>query len=152
MWQQSLWKFYWPLKTKTTWLVLSVYRTNLQSRVMQTLVQTFNNSFPGPSLVALVKNCLSMQETRVQSLSRGDPTCDGAAKPAHHHCWACALEPVLCTKNSRHHEKPTHRNWRVAPICCNQRKPSQQRRHRTAKNKKKNAFLSTNIKKVCTKY
>ena len=54
------------------------------TRVMQTLVQTFNNSFPGPSLVALVKNCLSMQETRGQSLSRGDPKCDGAAKPVHH--------------------------------------------------------------------
>ena len=25
-----------------------------------------------------------------------DPTCHGAAKPVHHNCWACALEPGSC--------------------------------------------------------
>ena len=37
--------------------------------------------------------CLSMQETRVQSLIQEDPTCHGAAGPLHHNYWACALKP-----------------------------------------------------------
>lgn len=30
------------------------------------------------------KDCLAVQETRVQSLVQGDPTCLGATKPARH--------------------------------------------------------------------
>ena len=37
--------------------------------------------------------CQPMQEIRVQSLVREDPTCRRATKPMHHNYWACALQP-----------------------------------------------------------
>ena len=71
-----------------------------------------------------------MQETRVQSLGREDPTCRGATKPVHHNYWACTLEPashnywawvpqllkpmrlepLLHNKRSLRNEKPAHHN------------------------------------------
>lgn len=48
-------------------------------------------------------------------VSQEDPPCHGTAEPVHHNY--CALEPML------HKEKPTHHNG-VAPIHCNQRKPT----------------------------
>ena len=44
--------------------------------------------FPGGSVVNP-----PTQETRVQSLSREDPTRGGAVKPVWHNSSACALEP-----------------------------------------------------------
>ena len=49
--------------------------------------------FPGGPVV---KNPSPMQDTRVRSLVWEDPTCQGATKPGHHNCWACALEPGSC--------------------------------------------------------
>ena len=40
-----------------------------------------------------LRNCLPMQETRVQSLVWEDPTRLRATKPVSHNCWACALGP-----------------------------------------------------------
>ena len=38
------------------------------------------------------KDCLPMQQMRVQSLIQEDPTCCRATKSTYHSCWACALE------------------------------------------------------------
>ena len=46
--------------------------------------------FPGG---LVVKNCLTMQKTQVQSLVQEDPICRRATKPVYHNYWACALEP-----------------------------------------------------------
>ena len=46
--------------------------------------------FPGDSVV---KSCLLMEETWVQSLVWEDPTSTEATKPMHHNYWAGALEP-----------------------------------------------------------
>ena len=73
---------------------------------------------------------LPMQETRVQSLVREDPTCPGGTKPMAHNYWACAgesashnywahgpqllklscLESMPHSTRSHHRETPTHRN------------------------------------------
>ncbi|KAJ8794101.1 hypothetical protein J1605_019093 [Eschrichtius robustus] len=45
-------------------------------------------------VVQWLRNRLPMQGTRVRALVREDPTGCGAAKPVHHNCRACALEPV----------------------------------------------------------
>ena len=45
-------------------------------------------------MVQWLRICLPMQGTRVQALVWEDPTCCGATKSAHHHYWACALEPA----------------------------------------------------------
>ncbi|XDB65835.1 hypothetical protein AB1E18_019145 [Capra hircus] len=39
---------------------------------------------------------------------------------------ARALEPRLRGERNRRSEKPVHRNWKVAPARCNERKPEQQ--------------------------
>ena len=38
-----------------------------------------------------------MQEMRVQSLVREDPTHRGATEPIHHNNWTCVLEPDSTT-------------------------------------------------------
>ena len=68
---------------------------------------------------------LPVQETRVRSLVREDPTCRGAVKPVCHNYWACEpqlLSPRATTtearaararapnKRSHCNEKPAHRN------------------------------------------
>ena len=83
--------------------------------------------FPGSPVV---KNLPAKQGTWVRSLVWGDPTCRGAAKPAHHSYWAwalepgscsswahsprllsgLALEPLLCNKSRYCNEKPSHHN------------------------------------------
>ena len=63
-----------------------------------------------------------MQETQVRSLVREDPTCHGATKPVYCHCWARALEPVLCTRGSHRNEKLVQRNQRVVPCVPQQEK------------------------------
>ena len=49
--------------------------------------------------------------------------------------WSfCALEPVLCSKGSRHHEKSSRRDYRAAPLAATREKPAQRWRPSTAKN------------------
>ena len=80
-----------------------------------------------------------MQETRVSSLIREDPTCCGATQPVHHNYWACALEPRKCSywahllqlskprcprallhgERSHRSEKCWQCNQRVALTCSN---------------------------------
>ena len=75
-------------------------------------------SFPGDSMVS-TRQC----RTQVPSLIWEDPTFLRAAKSVCHDYWACApqpashshwsphtLKPVLLSKRSHHHEKPTHGN------------------------------------------
>ena len=70
-----------------------------------------------------------MQGTQIWSLIREDPACLGAPLPMCHNHWAFALEPgscnswslhirepVLHNKRSQCNEKPTHCNWRAAPL------------------------------------
>ena len=57
---------------------------------------------------------LTVQETRVQSLTPEDPTCRGATRPVHHKYWACALEPG------------SHNYWSpcsLEPVLRNKRSP-----------------------------
>ena len=89
------------------------------------------NQLGRASLVAQwYRICLPMQETKVQSLIWGDPTCHRATKSMHLNYWACALEPtepqllspcaailkpqglqhLLHNKGSHSNEKPTHHN------------------------------------------
>ena len=68
-------------------------------------------SSTGTSLMAQwLRICLLMQGTWVRALVREDPTCRGAAEPARHNYWACALEPVLRNRRSHGNEKPMHFN------------------------------------------
>ena len=54
---------------------------------------------------------LPMQGTRVRSLVREDPTCDGATKPLRATTTEpTGLEPVLRSKRSHRNEKPAHHN------------------------------------------
>ena len=85
----------------------------------------------GASLVAHgLRIRLLLQGAQVRALVQEDPTCRRATKPAHHNCWAYALEPmshnywahvpwllkpthlepVLRKKRSPPNEKPAHQN------------------------------------------
>ena len=55
-----------------------------------------------------------MEGTQLQSLLQEDPMCCRATEPMSHNDWACALEPMRCSKRRHHSEKPVH---------CNQRSP-----------------------------
>ena len=74
---------------------------------------------------------LAMKGTSVLPLVQEDPTSHGETKPTSSNyepmrCnyWSLhAQEPVL-HKTSHHSEKPAQRNKRVAPMLCNQRKPT----------------------------
>ena len=83
---------------------------------------------------SLVRFCLSVQGTQVQSPVWEDLTCLGATKPMCHNYQVCALEPRSCNygspctlepvlgqKRSHRNEKPGHSNYRVAPIHHNYR-------------------------------
>ena len=61
-------------------------------------------------VVQWLRICLPMQGARVWSMLWENPTCHRATKPMLCNHWNLkALEPVLCNKRSRHHEKPVHR-------------------------------------------
>ena len=47
----------------------------------------------------VVRICLAMQGTLVQSLVWEDPTCHSATKPKHHNYWASTLEPRATNQN-----------------------------------------------------
>ena len=73
----------------------------------------------------LVRNHLPMQEIQVRSLVWEDPTCCRATKPMRHNILASrshnywsphALGPMVYNKRSHCNLKPSHHNWRVAPI------------------------------------
>ena len=62
-----------------------------------------------------------MQETRVRSLVREDPTCPRAIGPVSHECWACALEP-----GSQTPEATRCGSWSaraLEPVLCDERSP-----------------------------
>ena len=48
-------------------------------------------------VVQWLRICLAMQGTPVQSLLQEDSIRCGAIKPMHHHSWALALEPKVCS-------------------------------------------------------
>ena len=58
--------------------------------------------------------CPLLEGTQVRSLLQEDPMCCRATEPMSHNDWACALEPMHCSKRRHHSEKPVH---------CNQRSP-----------------------------
>ena len=68
-------------------------------------------SYPGGSVV---KNPPANARNMGWIPDPGRSPCLGAAKPVHHNCWVCALEPVLepvlGNKKSHCNEKPTHSN------------------------------------------
>ena len=102
-----------------------------------------------------------MQRTQVRSLVREDPICCRATKPAHHNYQTSVLEPgnsnywahlpqllkpsrpepVLRNKRRYHSEKPAHCNQRVAPACCNKRKPAHSNKNSAQPKIKINDFL-----------
>lgn len=45
---------------------------------------------------------------------------------------------ALCNRRTHGNEKPTHHNWRTAPLTTAREEPSQQRRLSTAQNKQRN--------------
>ena len=51
-------------------------------------------------VVQWLRICLSMQSIQVESLVQEDPTCCRAAKPICHNYRACALRPVLHTREA----------------------------------------------------
>ena len=65
---------------------------------------------------------LPMQGIWVQSLVQEDSTCCRATKPVPHNYWACALQPVLCSKRSHCNEEPVHSNYGEDPAHRNSRK------------------------------
>ena len=77
---------------------------------------------------------LPMQETQVQPLVWEDPTAAEQLSSRATSMEARAPEPMLRSKRSHYSEKPTPHN-RVAPAHPNDRKPTQQQRPSTAKNK-----------------
>ena len=100
-----------------------------------TILLSFNyyqELFEDFTSVSVVKTHLVIQQTQVQPLIWGDPTCHKANKPVPHNNWACALEsgsqlPAYCNswslstlenallnKRSQCNEKAVHHNWRVA--------------------------------------
>ena len=104
-----------------SWLRKSVYVGGTPSKHFLVLESKIQNFFFRVFLVVQwLRLCLAMQGTPVGSLVWEGLTCCGAAKPAHHNCEACALEPLsrTCSQRSRHNEKPAHRNG-VAPTHCN---------------------------------
>ena len=107
------------------WVAISFARGSSQPRD-QTLVSWIAGRFftiwatrKAPQVVQWLRIHLPMQGTQVQSLVWKDPMYHVTTKPVHHNYWAerwnywspSALEPVL-------------RNRRVAPTCCNKRKPA----------------------------
>ena len=68
---------------------------------------------------------LPMQGIWVWSLIQEDSTCHRVAKPVSCNYWSPhIIEPEFCNKRGHHNEEPMHYSQRVAPACCNQRKPA----------------------------
>ena len=131
---------------------------------------------PGASLVAQSYGIhLPVQETRVQSPTRDDPTCWGA--PTYRDSWACALEPGSrnsCSPRALQPARPAAcAPWSLCPqpeepqqgagcgLTCDWRQPPhsphleegpQEQRPSTAKNKHINkndlSFKTTKRKKI----
>ena len=99
----------------------------------------------GTSLVMqLLRICLPIQGTQVQSLVQEDPTCHGATKPVRHNYWACTLEP------------PHHNYWSLrtlGPTCRQLLSPCSATRGTTAIRSlctaTKNSPCSPQLEKVC---
>ena len=91
--------------------------------VNYTLVSQLKTQIGSYLVAQQLRLCQPMQEIRVQSLVREEPTCRRATKPVYHNYWACALQPE--NRNSWAHVlqllKPTH------PRACapQQEKPLQ---------------------------
>ena len=101
-----------------------------------------------PLVVQWLKIGLPMQESWVQSLVQEDPTCPTAAKPVYPDYWTYGPEPgshnyrsPLCpracapNKRSRSSEKPKYQQESTFDFPELQKKPAQQQRYNTAKNK-----------------
>ena len=80
----------------------------LHDLLLYKYIYVFKSKYRASLVAQWLRIRLPMQETWVWSLAREDPTCPGATKPVRHNYWACALEPVLCSKRSHDNEKPTH--------------------------------------------
>ena len=125
----------------------------------------YNRMNLGTFLVAqLVRICLPMQGTRVQSLVREDSTCCGATRPVCCHYWDGALEPashthqaytlqllkpanpepVLCNKRSHLKEQPKRRNQEQSPLIPTREKPAHGNEDPAQPGKKK----KMNLKKI----
>ena len=79
----------------------------------------------GASLVAQwLRICLLMQGTRVRVLVWEDPTCRGATGPVSHNYWACVSGACAPQQERPRQWEARAPRWRVAPACCNWRKPS----------------------------
>ena len=86
-------------------------------------------------MVQWLSVCLPVQGTWVRSLVRKDLTCHRTTKPVHHNYRACALEPGLCNRRSRHSETP-RTTTRGRPHSLQPKTVhAQQRRPSTAKDK-----------------
>ena len=106
-------------------------------RIRRTLCVEHLKTLPGASVVVQWEIIfLPMQETRVQSPVREDPTCCEATKPVCCMLHLCSrdgepqlLKPRFCN------ERPQHRHQERPSLTTTREKPSPQRRPSLAKNK-----------------
>ena len=122
-----------------------VARTSSTSRRLK-------DSFWASLVAQWLRVCLPMQGTRVRALVWEDPTCHGATKPMSHNCWACASGACAPQRERPRQWVARAPRWRVAPTCCNWRKPShrnedltQPKINKFKKKKKKKRFFLRNL-------
>ena len=120
--------------TKWTWnkpikyLSSSVHESimaSLQTTPSAKDIKNFmKNIYRASLVVQWLRICLPMQGTRVWALVWEDPTCRGAAGPMSHNYWACASGACAPQQERPRQSEARASRWRVAPTCCNWRKPS----------------------------
>ena len=88
-------------------------------------------------LVQWTSILLPMQGAWIWSLVWENPTCQRATNPLCHNYWACALEPVFCSKRCSHNDRITYWKEEWSPPAAIRKSPHTARRPSTTIYKKR---------------
>ena len=107
------------------------------------IIKTWYKGFPGG---AVVENLPANAGDTGSSLVWEDPTCRGATRPVSHNYWACASGACAPQQERPRQWEARAPRWRVAPTCCNRRRPSHRNEDPTQPKINKELFKKTKQK------